>query len=298
MNIQDVDSVYKLNKYLKAGGDINAPTKEGNLLLTLSKKENIKEELLNKVIKKGIDVNFITSYERNALFYELPFSTIQLLIKNGIDISKKDKDNLTPLFFYKSSQIMDLLIKSGCDPLHTDDKGRTFAHDAKFSNFLSKLKRGDELEKENINDYSSRLELALKYIPPSKIDKYGKKITEYISFSLLSEDSVKNIVKNILKYKHTLPFEDEYKKFIKLFPMTNDAFLLGDIMLEHFPDILYSLTKDNSGLIKEIANLPSENVILKSFKDKFIKEIIVKKEKEILMNNLQENSLPVLRRRI
>lgn len=298
MDIQNVDSVYKLNKYLKAGGDINAPTKEGNILLTLSKKENIKEELLNKVIKKGIDVNFITSYERNALFYELPFSTIQLLIKNGINVLQKDKDNLTPLFFYKSSQIMNLLIKSGCNPLHTDDQDRTFAHDTKFSNFLSKFKRSSEVENDITEDYSCRVELALKHIPPEKIDKYGRKITEYISFSLLSDDSIKNIVKNILKYKHTLPFENEYKKFIKLFPMTNNAFLLGDIMLEHFPDVLYSLTKDNSGLIKEIANLPSENVILKSFKDKFIKEIIVKKEKEILMNNLQENSLHVLRRRI
>lgn len=297
MDIQNIDSVYKLNKYLKQGGDINAPTEEGNLLLTLSKKENIKEELLNKVIKKGIDVNFITSYERNALFYELPFSTIQLLIKNGINVSQKDKDNLTPLFFYKTSEIMKLLIKSGCDPLHTDEKGRTFAHDTKFSTFLSKFKRSHEVDEEIVNDYSFRIELALKHIPPSKIDKYGGEITEYINFSLLSEDSVKNIVQNILKYKHNLPFEREYRKFIQLFPITNDSFVLGDIMLEHFPDTLYSLTKNNSELINDIANLPSENFILKNFKDKFIKELI-KKEKEILMNNLQEDALPVSRRRI
>lgn len=298
MDIQNVDSVYKLNKYLKAGGDINSPTKEGNILLTLSKKENIKEELLNKVIKKGIDVNFITSYERNALFYELPLSTIQLLIKNGINVSQKDKDNLTPLFFYKSSQIMNLLIKSGCDPLHTDEQGRTFAHDPKFSNFFSKFKRSSEVDEDIINDYSSRLELALKHIPPSKIDKYGSGITEYINFNFPSEDSVKNIVQNIFKYKHTLPFESEYRKFIKLFPVTRGSFVLGDIMLENFQDTLYSLIKNNSELINDIANLPSENFILKNFKAKFIKEMIVKKEKEILINNLQKDSLPVSRRRI
>lgn len=290
MDIQEIDSIYKLDIFLKSGGDINTPTREGNLLLTLSQK-NGNEKLINKIIRKGIDVNKLDSYNRNALSFELAESTVKLLIKKGINVNQKDNENLTPLFYHKSSSIMKLLIKHGCDPLHVDKKNKTFAHDNKFSNVLSKLKRDEEVQEKIEKDYVEKIKIAFEVIPLNFQDDYGLTVTDYVDWSFKDPSIINDLISVHIQYNVSLNLMKQLDSFILFSQVLNkseNVFLLGELLIQNAPDFLFSIIEKDFVEYKKrvkINHNDPENV--KKFKQMFAKEI-VKKEKEKIWSALNE----------
>ncbi|MFO7827231.1 MAG: ankyrin repeat domain-containing protein, partial [Bacteroidales bacterium] len=99
-----------------------------------------RNEMVSMLLKKGIDINTLNNFQRNALIFANAGEhkeTIDLLIKNEISISAKDNEQRTPLHWCAiqgNEEIAEVLIKHGASVHETDSELKTPLHWASQQN--------------------------------------------------------------------------------------------------------------------------------------------------------------------
>ena len=107
-----------IDKMIKHGIDINIPDSRGSTALFYA--TNV-PTLLKKLIQNGANIHHKDGFSRNALFntvYSANVETCQLLINSGIDVNLKDSFEHTPLMLaacFADFETCKILIENGAD---------------------------------------------------------------------------------------------------------------------------------------------------------------------------------------
>ncbi|MEO6054399.1 MAG: ankyrin repeat domain-containing protein [Chthoniobacterales bacterium] len=90
-------------------------------------------EIVEILIKNGVDINAVDSFGRTALFevagYRLNSSeTVRMLLRRGANPNARDKFGFTPLTMAQGKEAVEVLVDGGADVHAKDDKGRGVLH--------------------------------------------------------------------------------------------------------------------------------------------------------------------------
>jgi ankyrin repeat protein len=144
------------------------------LLLLAARVGNL--ELMEELIKEGVDINYTNSEDENAFFHVMVsgfYDCAELLLNSGFDINRGDKEGDSPLFFevrknnfngvkfllehnadidvinkdgftllitaacYGYTSMMETLIECGANPDLVDKKGDDFMHYVRVRNVIN-----------------------------------------------------------------------------------------------------------------------------------------------------------------
>lgn len=99
------------------------------------------EKLLDKLIKKGIDINYLNKNYDNALFYT-NYHSSKLLIDRGINVNNINKAGKNALYFsYYDDKKYDVLINAGIDIHLVNNEGENILFSNMSEIMLEKLLR-------------------------------------------------------------------------------------------------------------------------------------------------------------
>ncbi len=96
----------------------------------------VEKENIEKLIKKGYNVNKKNKYGLSPLHIAVYFSSktakekigldiINILLKNGADVNIKDNEDKTPLFYSTNTKILRILLNNGANINACDNEGKT-----------------------------------------------------------------------------------------------------------------------------------------------------------------------------